>query len=158
MKTYNYDSDYLVSLTEKWTRASFPIISRFVRNMVKMNAPRRLLDFGCGAGVYAEALSDLGGEVSACDISEDCIAACVGKYSSVFLLTEPADLPFNHFDMIFSTEVLEHIKDYNNVIRHFYRTLRLNGIVLLTTSAYSTSVFTMLYQAKKAGVGFMGIL
>ncbi len=51
MKTYDYDSDYLALLADRWTRASFPLISRLVRTTLEARLPRQILDFGAGAGV-----------------------------------------------------------------------------------------------------------
>jgi len=156
--TYRYDADYLASLTAGWTRLSFPVISALVRATLEAHAPDRILDFGAGAGAYAGVLSYLGGEVSACDVSAECVAACDGSYSSVFLVEGPADLPSNAYDMVFSTEVLEHVRDYDAALRHFHRALRPKGVVLLTTTGYSTSLFTMLGQARGSGVGWLDVL
>lgn len=158
MKAFSYNSGYLTRLTDGWNILSFPIISRLLRDTLKTKLPQRILDFGAGAGTYAEVLHEFEGEVSACDISEESVAMCKGKYSSVFLIQKSSKLPSDEFDMIFSTEVLEHIKDYEETVRLFHLALRSQGVVVLTTTAYSTSVFTMLYQAKNSGGGLFFIL
>ena len=147
MTSYAYDSAYLDRLTSGWNKTSFPIISGLIRKTLRPYH-KQILDFGSGAGTYAKTLAESGGKVTACDVSESSIAACHDKYASAFIIKDAADLPAESFDFIFSTEVLEHIQDYAGTIAHLRRALRPNGTLLLTTTCYSSSLFTMLYDRR----------
>lgn len=157
-KQYSYNSDYINRLTDGWNAISFPIISQVLLNTLRTYTPKHILDYGAGAGSYAETLAASGGVVDACDISEHAISSCSGGYTRAFQINGSSDLPSNEYDMIFSTEVIEHIKDYKAVITNFHRALRPKGVIVLTTTAYSASIFTMLYQAKNAGASLFYIL
>lgn len=110
-----------------------------------------VLDLGCGNGVYGSILSELDRRVHGVDISEDSVERCrvLGIYDSVSV--SPADrLPFddNYFDIVFSTEVLEHIENVSSAIREVTRVLSTNGIFVLTTTLYSGSIWTYWGQSK----------
>jgi len=158
MNPYSYNTEYLQTLSDRWTKVSFPIISGLVAKSLAAYSPKCILDFGCGAGVYAGPLASRGAEVSGCDISATCIESSRNKYSTTTQIEHPADIPPDYYDMIFTTEVLEHIEDYKGTIREFHRVLREQGTVVLTTTSYSPSIFTMLYQAKNTEVGLAAML
>jgi SAM-dependent methyltransferase len=156
--THRYDSEYLDALEARWTTASFPMISSIVATTLAAHRPRRILDYGAGAGAYAGVLSSLGAEVHACDVSAEAAAACEGRYMRVFLIDDSSDLGSDEYDMVFSTEVLEHIRDYRLSLRRLYRALRPGGVLLLTTTAYSPSLFTMIGQARASRMSFSRLL
>ena len=153
MGTYAYDKSYFASLTDGWTQVSFPVISRLIQSALERNRPRRALDFGCGSGAYAGTLKACGAQVDGCDISDAAVQLCRDKYDRAFTLADSAGLAADAYDLIFSTEVLEHIRDHRKTLADFHRALRADGTMVLTTTAYGTSVFTMLYKAKNSGAG-----
>lgn len=104
----------------------------------------RILEIGAGAGWQARWLQDYGYEVTAVDIPES-------RYlqSKVFpvILYDGVNLPFpdNSFDIIFSSNVLEHIPDLNKLDQELKRVLHSNGtaIHIVPTSTWRLwTIFT----------------
>jgi SAM-dependent methyltransferase len=52
--------------------------------------------------------------------------------------------PDNYFDFVFSSEVIEHVEDYLLMLKEINRILKPNGVLVLTTTCYSTSIFQFL--------------
>ncbi len=106
-------------------------------------ASGRILEIGAGAGWQAQWLSHQGYEVTAVDIPES-------QYlqSRVFpiILYDGINLPFpdNSFDIIFSSNVLEHIPDPNKLDREFKRVLRPNGTAVHIVPTSTWRLWTIL--------------
>lgn len=100
----------------------------------------RLLDVGCGGGVLSEEFAALGCQVTGIDISPRSIAAARAHAAQAGLAIEyrlgsAADLPFadGSFDAVTCCDVLEHIRDWRQVIAEAGRVLRPGGLFLFDT-------------------------
>lgn len=93
-----------------------------------------ILDFGCGKGLDLQELQNEGYQAYGCDIKVDSL-----NPESEMLLTngfirvidsKDYKLPFadNTFDLIYSYQVLEHVKNHQMVISEIARILKPNGI------------------------------
>ncbi len=100
---------------------------------------KRILDIGCGNGAIACRLLDHGFDVHGIDASESGIRIANQKYPDRFYVQDISDqhLPFaiSHlkFDVIISTEVIEHIyapRTYMNFIKN---NLSPGGILIIST-------------------------
>ena len=136
-QTFEYDETYYENL-EDWTRVSFPVISE----LCLANSPRfaeRGLDLGSGKGVYYTVLKKFCRDVAAVDISQDSLKDVRNMGHSGAVCADASLLPFkdDSFDYVFSTEVLEHIDNYRNLIQESFRILTQGGKVFFTTTAYS---------------------
>jgi SAM-dependent methyltransferase len=100
---------------------------------------RRVLDAGCGPGVYAEWLLDHGAEVVAVDVSPKMVAfarARVGDRCEVRHadLGQPLDfLADESFDLVLSPLVLSYLADWHGPFREFHRILRPAGWFVFST-------------------------
>ena len=99
---------------------------------------RRILDLGCGNGALCSALFMAGFEVVGCDPSEDGIELARRAYPHIafhFLGTydEPAALDGGGFDVVVSTEVIEHLFLPRSLPRFASRVLRPSGHLVLST-------------------------
>jgi SAM-dependent methyltransferase len=93
----------------------------------------RVLDAGCGPGIYSEWLAEHGAEVVAVDASPKMVELArrrLGKEADV----RPADLskPLaflvdSSFDVVLSPLVLEYIEDWGVTLAEFHRVLRPAG-------------------------------
>jgi 2-polyprenyl-3-methyl-5-hydroxy-6-metoxy-1,4-benzoquinol methylase len=149
MSTYN--DGYYEKLVDSWSEISYPLISPEVVKILDKYTPANILDYGAGAGVYADVLSCRGAHVAACDISMQSVDKCneCKKYDEVFLLQQHESLAPDRYDMIFSSEVLEHVENCGNTVADWFAALKPGGVVFMTTTMYAPSVFTMFYEAKK---------
>jgi SAM-dependent methyltransferase len=100
---------------------------------------KHVLDAGCGPGFYTELLLKRGATVTAIDISPKMIAFTkqrVGNRATIrrASLEEPLDfLTDQSVDVIFSSLVLDYVKNWNSLFIDFYRILRNNGYLIFST-------------------------
>jgi SAM-dependent methyltransferase len=89
---------------------------------------RRILDTGCGLGMYVRALRQFSDDVYGIDVDPDKIAQASCELPN--LQVAPAEqLPFEDgfFDVVLSHEVWEHVKDDHAAAREAVRVLRRGG-------------------------------
>jgi len=99
---------------------------------------KRVLDAGCGPGVYAEWLVNHGAEVVALDVSPKMVKFArqrVGARATVLEADIERPLTFlqdTSFDIVISTLVLDYVLDWNHVFREFFRVLRQPGYLIFS--------------------------
>jgi SAM-dependent methyltransferase len=92
----------------------------------------RILENGCGLGLYLEHLAPYGGQLIGLEYDLD--RAQEAKNASDQILGAAGErLPFpsDYFDLIISNEVIEHVIDDQKAIREMARTLKPGGRILL---------------------------
>ncbi len=92
----------------------------------------RVLENGCGVGMYLEKLSAHGGTVLGLEYDRE--RAREARTRSPHVLTaagEAVPLPSGTFDLILSHEVIEHVQDDRLAIREMVRVLRPGGRIAL---------------------------
>jgi len=92
----------------------------------------RVLENGCGVGMYVEKLSAQGEEVIGLEF--DFERAVEAHGNSAYITNAAGEfLPFpkESFDLILSHEVIEHVQDDRKAIREMVRTLRSGGRLVL---------------------------
>lgn len=89
-----------------------------------------VLDAGAGEGTLSKLLKQAGFNVVACDINPEQFK--IGRCKKVDL---NQDLPYpnNSFDYITCVEVIEHLENPHHLIREFSRTIKKNGLLIITT-------------------------
>jgi SAM-dependent methyltransferase len=99
---------------------------------------KRVLDAGCGPGVYAEWLLSHGAEVVGIDVSPRMVELAErrlgGKASFLRAdLGRPLDfLPPASFDLLLSALALDYVRDWDALFREFFRVLREGGHVVFS--------------------------
>jgi SAM-dependent methyltransferase len=106
---------------------------------------RRILEAGCGSGVYTELLLKRGAHVTAVDASAPMVEharrriAALGEDASgraeirVADLRRPLDLPDASFDGVVSALVLHYLRDWAVAMAEFRRVLKPGGWLLFST-------------------------
>ena len=92
----------------------------------------RMLENGCGVGMYVEKLSAFGGTVIGLEYDRE--RAIEARTCSPHILNaagESLPLPSSTFDLILSHEVIEHVQDDRAAIREMVRVLRPRGRIVL---------------------------
>ena len=94
---------------------------------------KRVLDAGCGPGIYAEELVGRGAEVVGFDASERMVELARERLRgraeiSHAILEEPlAWLVDGSFDLVVSTLAMDYVEDWQNPLAEFYRVLKPAG-------------------------------
>ena len=103
----------------------------------ELNHESVLLDFGCGSGNNVEELYNLGYQAFGCDIDFDPVSNT--RLKSMIeegivrpIQSDPYVLPFkdNTFDLIYSHQVFEHVKNYSATISEIARVLKPDGLCI----------------------------
>ena len=101
---------------------------------------RDVLDIGCAGGFMAEALAARGARVTGIDPAAEAIAAARRHAQSEGLSIRydtgvGEDLPYDDgaFDIAVSVDVLEHVRDLDEVLKETFRVLRPGGRFLFDT-------------------------
>ena len=108
---------------------------------------RRVLDAGCGPGVYSEWLSERGAEGVAFDGNEKMVRLAQERLGTRVRvvqadLGQPLDfLADASFDLVLSPLALDYVRDWGAVFREFYRVLRRGGHLVFSVGHPSASFF-----------------
>jgi SAM-dependent methyltransferase len=92
----------------------------------------RILENGCGVGMYVEHLSTFGGEVIG--LEYDFERASETRMNSADVLNaagESLPFPSSTFDLILSHEVIEHVQDDRAAVREMVRALKPGGRIVI---------------------------
>ena len=100
----------------------------------------RILDVGCGGGLLAEPLARLGADITAIDASQKAINAATTHAAIQGLaidyrccLAEDLAASQASFDLVYSSEVIEHVADTNLFMGAISQLVRDDGLVVITT-------------------------
>ncbi len=105
-----------------------------------VSAGERVLDLGCGTGDLAADLAAAGAHVTGADVAQAALARARGRHPALDLQLVPIDgpLPFadGAFDVVWSSEVIEHVADTARWLSEVRRVLVPRGRLLLTTPSH----------------------
>jgi SAM-dependent methyltransferase len=102
-----------------------------IRQYVRLEG-RRILDIGCGLGMYVEQLRRFSTEVYGVDVDADKVAEAGERLPNIYQAPgEALPFPDESFDVILLNEVIEHVDDDRLTIREAYRCLRPGGQIVI---------------------------
>ena len=104
-------------------------------------APKTLIDIGCGGGILAESLAQLGAQVTAIDLAPQSIeTAKLHLYESQLVvnyacreISEQALMTPAAFDLLSCMELLEHVPDPEYIIKECAKLLKPDGLAFFST-------------------------
>lgn len=110
----------------------------------------KILDIGCGSGTISLYLASKGYEVKGIDISKKAIEACkesannIGLKNVKFEISEfPKSLPQEKFNLIFFSEVIEHLPNDDLALRKIHKLLKPGGILFLSTPSKNAPLYKL---------------
>lgn len=127
--TYNKASSRL--------RRAFMKLPRFMPYAVGKDA----LDFGCGGGFVAQALSYIAKSSTGIDISENAVAYAKQRFKRAnYYCTDFVQLleTTEQYDFVHSSEVIEHVSDINLYMRVLELLVKKGGIYILRPLTWVT--------------------
>jgi ubiquinone/menaquinone biosynthesis C-methylase UbiE len=100
----------------------------------------RALDLGCGAGDFTAVLAEAGYSPVGADVASAALDRARARYPDLDfrLISVDAPVPFddNSFDLVWASEVIEHVADTARWLSEVRRVLAPGGRLLLTTPAH----------------------
>jgi SAM-dependent methyltransferase len=98
----------------------------------------RVLDLGCGAGRFVAALRDAGAEPVGVDLADGAIERARRNVPGADLrtMTDVIPLEDSSVDLVWCSEVLEHVPDTAGLLSEVRRVLRTGGRLLATTPSH----------------------
>ncbi len=112
---------------------------------------QRILDVGCGPGVFERELS--GFDIRGVDSDREMIKAARKACSNVFVVAGAENLPFhdNSFDCVFYVTSMEFIDDYRRAIDETVRVLSDNGRIIVLLLNHESEY----YRVRVSGGGYI---
>ena len=96
---------------------------------------KNILDAGCGTGWFSKWACDRKAKVTSMDLGENLLKKTAQKCSSKIIIGSVLKMPFedNTFDIIISSEVIEHVTEPYLALKEMYRVLKPEGTLIITT-------------------------
>jgi ubiquinone/menaquinone biosynthesis C-methylase UbiE len=103
-----------------------------------VRAGRRVLDLGCGEGDFAAAAAKAGADVLGVDVAAEAIGRARARHPDLRFEQVDDTLPADDatFDLVWCSEVLEHVLDTARLLSEARRVLRTGGVLAATTPAH----------------------
>lgn len=103
----------------------------------EVSAGDRALDLGCGTGDFTAALADCGARAVGVDVASAAVERARTRHPGLCFALVPFDgpLPFEvgAFDLVWASEVIEHVADTSRWLSEVRRVLAPGGRLLMTT-------------------------
>jgi len=137
-KAWGLQGEHENEATKKMKMATFSLSIKLIQ---KYRPNGRLLDIGCATGYLLEVANQAGYETYGIEISEYSSTIAKKKFGdkNIFCGTlEECDFEKNFFDAITMTDLIEHVRNPQNVLNEAASLLKPGGILLITTPDDST--------------------
>jgi len=125
-------------LPDELEPAAFALRSGFLLGEVRPG--ERALDIGCGTGEFSAVLAGAGASVVGVDVAEAALSRARARHVGVDFRLVPIDgpLPFedNSFDVVWASELIEHVADTARWLSEVRRVLAPGGRLLVTTPSH----------------------
>lgn len=126
--------DYLPQLTRELPPVTRERYRGILEDLASYRRTGRYLDVGCGGGFFVEVAQELGWEAEGLEVSEAAVNFGREKGLRLHHGTIQAVAPDEGaFDVLTMMEVLEHVFEPVDLLRHCARALRPGGVLYLTT-------------------------
>jgi len=108
------------------------IFQKFLNKIELKN--KRILEVGCGSGGFVEEILKLQSIYIGIDIAWQLIKIAGHKKGARLFPADVMDLPFpsQYFDLVISSEVVEHTEEPHEAITSMARVVKKNGFIVLT--------------------------
>ncbi len=103
-------------------------------------AGQRALDLGCGTGDFTAVLAEAGARVIGCDVARAAVERARTRHPGLDFRLAPIDGPLpladNSFELVWASEVIEHVADTARWLSEVRRVLAPRGRLLITTPSH----------------------
>jgi SAM-dependent methyltransferase len=117
---------------------SYELRLRFLRGEVRPED--RALDVGCGTGEFTAALAGAGAQAVGVEVASGAVERARARHPGLDFRLVPIDGPLpledNSFDLVWASEVIEHVTDTARWLSEVRRVLAPAGRLLVTTPSH----------------------
>jgi ubiquinone/menaquinone biosynthesis C-methylase UbiE len=123
------------------------VISLTMEELLKEQNLEKVLELGCGTGLYTETIQKISEEITATDFSEEMIKAAKQKRGTldhvIFIQANALDLQYDNesFDTVFLANLIHIIEDPEKVVKESFRVLKSGGHIIITSFAIDQMSF-----------------
>ena len=128
--------DYILQAISRF----FPVQTKMQKNTNTALSGLKILDIGCGGGLLAEPVARLGASITGIDITDAAIIAAKAHAKKMRLNINYQTITAEElaasgviFDVIYASEVIEHVFDRRIFIKAIAQMLAPKGVVVITT-------------------------
>tara|TARA_B100000315_G_C14509741_1_gene556399 strand:+ start:242 stop:1219 length:978 start_codon:yes stop_codon:yes gene_type:complete len=107
--------------------------------------PGKILDIGCGGGVFLDVMRRGGWETIGAELNEETASYAIKVYGLKIITGDiiQHQLPAKSMDAININQVLEHLKNPNEVIEECHRLLIKDGVLIISVPELRSPQFTI---------------
>jgi SAM-dependent methyltransferase len=129
-----YEERYRSGYMDHWDRDKRAVVAELLAGL-ELPAGARILDFGCGTGVFTELICQVypGAEVHGCDPSQAALRQASARKKPIRCFTlneENVERHAGSFDVVFTHHVLEHVFDLATTSGQIDAMLKFGGRML----------------------------
>jgi len=137
MRKNIYQKFYDIEETNWWFKGMHDLLLDLISANLKFHVKSKLLDIGCGTGLWPKYLSRFG-NVYCLDNSREAIKFCAARNLNKLIVGQAEELPYKDecFDFVSAIGVVEHLDDDQLLLREINRILKPGGYMVLLTSAF----------------------
>jgi SAM-dependent methyltransferase len=131
-----YRELYEVEDRHWWFKGRWAVVEALLAR-ASLPASPRILDAGCGTGGNLRRYAEIG-DAEGAEPFPEAVRMCRERGFDAVAQAGLEDLPYEggRFDLICSTDVLEHIAAEQEALRELWRVAKPHGVLLLTVPAY----------------------
>jgi len=133
-----YYEELWQALPQELEPPDWEVRRRFLRE--ELRPGERILDLGCGQGAFIGAARAAGADAVGADVAEAALQRARHRHPDVPFVLVPWDgpLPFDDgaFDLVWASEVIEHVGDTGRWLSEVRRVLLPGGRLLVTTPSH----------------------
>ncbi len=118
-----------------WWRAREAFVVKQLRRLCPPQGWRRLLDVGCGDGLFFPRLGEFG-EVEGVEPDPAMLGDASPNGSPIYMQPFETFLPDHRYSLILMLDVLEHVTGAERFLRHALELLEPDGTLVLTVPAF----------------------
>ena len=125
-----------INVTYKNKKTEYP--AKFCRELFsKYPITSKILDVGCGNGDFTTELLNMGFDVQGIDIGDS--NPLGERFTKVDIQHQKYPFPDNHFEIVFSKSVIEHLREPDYMVDEIYRILKPGGTFICLTPSWKHS-------------------
>lgn len=139
MELTTYEVEAAVENHHWWFWGRRKLFTGILNNTIKSKLTAKVLDIGTSTGTNLRLFRDMGfTNVGGLDASSEAVRYCREKNLGEVTLGDICKIPFQDesYDLVFATDVIEHVDDDVSALKEVYRILKPGGYALVTAPAF----------------------